>query len=125
MRRDVIASATACLLGGTALGSPALGQALNFTTFGYPNSTITTVTGLRGNNMTGNYSIANSGGESRRILNGVVDFLINLKPEGSGRITEADTSLWSRARPMDIANRPARWLTTTTLQWGMNSKKVS
>ena len=70
-------------------------------------------------------SIANSGTESRRILNGVVDFLINLKPKGSGRITEADTSLWSQARPMDIANRPARWLTTTTLQWGMNSEKVS
>ena len=38
----------------------ALAQALNFTTFAYPGSTITTVTGIRGNNMTGNFSIPNT-----------------------------------------------------------------
>src|SRR5690242_1446769 len=42
----------------------ALGQALNFTTFSYPGSTITTVTGIRGNGMTANYSIAGGGGNT-------------------------------------------------------------
>ena len=40
-----------------SVSTAALAQALNFTTFAYPGSTVTTVTGIRGNNMTGNYSI--------------------------------------------------------------------
>mgnify|MGYP006354022575 FL=1 len=70
-------------------------------------------------------AVANSGSESRRILNGVTDFLINFKPERSGRITESDSSLWSQARPMDISNRPARWPSPTPLPWGKNSAKIA
>ena len=43
-----------------SVSTAALAQALNFTTFAYPGSTITTVTGIRGNNMTGNFSIPNT-----------------------------------------------------------------
>ena len=68
MRRNVAVSVTAILLGSTSLGRAALGQGLDFKTFAYPGSTITTVTGLRGNNMTGNYSIANSGGATGGLL---------------------------------------------------------
>ena len=46
------------------VSTAALGQALSFTTFSYPGSTITTVTGIRGNGMTGNYSIPNGGGNT-------------------------------------------------------------
>jgi len=46
---------------------PAAAQ-LNFQTFQFDSSTITTVTGIRANNMTGNYSIANSGGSTGGLL---------------------------------------------------------
>ena len=36
-----------------SVSTSALAQALNFTTFAYPGSAVTTVTGIRGNNMTG------------------------------------------------------------------------
>src|SRR5258708_32832317 len=45
------------------IARPAAAQ-LNFQTFQFDSSTITTVTGIRANNMTGNYSIANSGGST-------------------------------------------------------------
>jgi len=51
-----------------SVSTAALAQALNFSTFAYPGSTITTVTGIRGNNMTGNFSIANSGGATGSLL---------------------------------------------------------
>lgn len=70
-------------------------------------------------------SVASTGAESRRILNGVLDFLIGIKPAGSGVITESDTALWNSSRPMDIANRPARFLSTSTVQWGINSQKIT
>ncbi|MGH8430908.1 MAG: autotransporter outer membrane beta-barrel domain-containing protein, partial [Solimonas sp.] len=57
----------AALLGVGAFTMPAMAQ-LDFTTFQFGTSTITTVTGIRGNNMTGNYSIANSGGDTGGLL---------------------------------------------------------
>jgi subtilase-type serine protease len=49
------------------IATPAAAQ-LNFQTFQFDSSTITTVTGIRANNMTGNYSIANSGGSTGGLL---------------------------------------------------------
>jgi len=46
--------------------TPALAQVLDFTRFDYPGSTITTVTGIRGNNMTGNFSM--TGGATGGLL---------------------------------------------------------
>ncbi len=46
--------------------TPALAQVLDFTRFDYPGSTITTVTGIRGNNMTGNFSM--NGGATGGLL---------------------------------------------------------
>lgn len=51
-----------------SVSTAALAQALNFTTFGVAGSNITTVTGIRGNNMTGNFSIPNSGGATGSLL---------------------------------------------------------
>jgi uncharacterized protein with beta-barrel porin domain len=51
-----------------SVSTAALAQALNFITFSYPGSNITTVTGIRGNNMTGNFSIPNSGGATGSLL---------------------------------------------------------
>jgi subtilase-type serine protease len=73
MKRSVAWRLGIALLGSSALVSPAFsppafGQALNFTTFGYPGSNITTVTGIRGNNMTGNFSIPDSGGATGGLL---------------------------------------------------------
>jgi len=48
-----------------SVSTAALAEALTFTTFAYPGSTITTVTGIRDNSMTGNFSIpggSNTGG---------------------------------------------------------------
>ena len=45
------------------IATPAQAQ-LSFQTFQFDSSTVTTVTGIRANNMTGDYSIANSGGRS-------------------------------------------------------------
>ena len=41
--------------------TPALAQALNYTTFGNPGSLVTTVTGIRGNGMTGDFTIGTGG----------------------------------------------------------------
>lgn len=54
-----------CALPGTALAQ------LSFKTYQYGSSTITTVTGIRGGNMTGNYSIPGSGGNTGGLLFGV------------------------------------------------------
>ena len=70
-------------------------------------------------------AVANSGSEARRILNGVSDFLVDKKPVRSGRITDSDAPLWENARPMDMANRPARFLATSTFTWGMNNQKIA
>jgi hypothetical protein len=51
-----------------SVSTAALAQAFNFTTFGVAGSNITTVTGIRGNNMTGNFSIPNSGGNTGSLL---------------------------------------------------------
>jgi subtilase-type serine protease len=48
--------ATACLA-----PTPALAQALNYTTFGNPGSLVTTVTGIRGNGMTGDFTTGTGG----------------------------------------------------------------
>jgi subtilase-type serine protease len=44
-----------------SVSTTALAQALNFTTFGTPGSMVTTVTGIRGNNMTGDYTLGSGG----------------------------------------------------------------
>ena len=41
--------------------TPALAQALNYTTFGNPGSLVTTVTGIRGNGMTGDFTTGTGG----------------------------------------------------------------
>lgn len=69
--------------------------------------------------------VAHTGGESRRILNGVMDFLVNERPVRAGRITEAANGLWSDARALSVVDRPARWLTTATIEWVMNSQKIA
>lgn len=50
-----------------SVSSAALAQALDFTTFGNPGSVVTTVTGIRGNNMTGDYTLG-SGGATAGVL---------------------------------------------------------
>jgi uncharacterized protein with beta-barrel porin domain len=47
-----------------SVSTAALAQALNFTTFGNPGSTVTTVTGIRGNGMTGDYTLGSGGATS-------------------------------------------------------------
>lgn len=44
-----------------SVSSAALAQALNYTTFGTAGSVVTTVTGIRGNNMTGDYTLGSGG----------------------------------------------------------------
>lgn len=59
-RMTVLAAAISCAVSG-----PIYAQSQTFTTFQYPNSSITTVTGIRADNMTGNYSTgidSNTGG---------------------------------------------------------------
>ena len=58
-----------CLVlpGGLLLPTSASAQ-LSFTTYQYGTSAVTTVTGIRGDNMTGNYSVANSGGDTGGLL---------------------------------------------------------
>jgi subtilase-type serine protease len=53
--------------GAGLIATPAAAQ-LNFQTFQFDSSAVTTVTGIRANNMTGNYSIANSGGSTGGLL---------------------------------------------------------
>jgi uncharacterized protein with beta-barrel porin domain len=68
-RRTAKASLVALLAVPSAglIATPAAAQ-LSFQTFQFDSSTITTVTGIRANNMTGNYSIANSGGSTGGLL---------------------------------------------------------
>ena len=47
--------------------TPALAQALNYTTFGNPGSLVTTVTGIRGNGMTGDFTTG-TGGSTAGVL---------------------------------------------------------
>ena len=47
--------------------TPALAQALNYTTFGNPGSMVTTVTGIRGNGMTGDFTTG-TGGSTAGVL---------------------------------------------------------
>ncbi len=58
-----------CLVlpGGVLVGAPASAQ-LAFTTYQYGTSSITTVTGIRADNMTGNYSVPNTGGDTGGLL---------------------------------------------------------
>ena len=44
-----------------SVSTTALAQALNYTTFGNPGSVVTTVTGIRGNGMTGDFTIGTGG----------------------------------------------------------------
>ncbi|SEO93983.1 Uncharacterized conserved protein, contains a C-terminal beta-barrel porin domain [Rhodospirillales bacterium URHD0017] len=44
-----------------SVSTAALAQALNFTTFGVAGATVTTVTGIRGNTMTGDYTLGTGG----------------------------------------------------------------
>jgi subtilase-type serine protease len=71
-RHAAKASLVALLTVPTAglIATPAMAQ-LSFQTFQFDSSTITTVTGIRANNMTGNYSIANSGGSTGGLLFGL------------------------------------------------------
>lgn len=50
-----------------SVSTAALAQALNYTTFGNPGSVVTTVTGIRGNNMTGDFTLG-SGGATGGVL---------------------------------------------------------
>ena len=52
---------------GKRLVATALAQALNYTTFGNPGSLVTTVTGIRGNGMTGDFTIG-TGGNTAGVL---------------------------------------------------------
>jgi subtilase-type serine protease len=49
------------------IATPAAAQ-LSYQSFQFDSSSVTTVTGIRANNMTGNYSIANSGGNTGGLL---------------------------------------------------------
>jgi uncharacterized protein with beta-barrel porin domain len=62
MKDHIVRRLATALLATTALGAawPAAAQQLQFQTFAYPGSLITTVTGIRGNTMTGNFLIAGS-----------------------------------------------------------------
>src|SRR5688572_17493477 len=50
-----------------SVSTAALAQALNYTTFGNPGSVVTTVTGIRGNGMTGDFTTG-SGGATAGVL---------------------------------------------------------
>ena len=67
---SVIAGVQIGMLGLCSLTGAAQAQ-LSFKTYQYGNSTITTVTGIRGGNMTGNYSIPGTGGNTGGLLFGV------------------------------------------------------
>ena len=63
-RLTVLAAAIAC-----SLSAPIMAQNQTFTTFQYPNSSITTVTGIRADNMTGNYSTGVDGNTGGLLFN--------------------------------------------------------
>lgn len=67
---SVIAGVQIGMLGLCSLTGAAQAQ-LSFKTYQYGSSTITTVTGIRGGNMTGNYSIPGTGGNTGGLLFGV------------------------------------------------------
>jgi subtilase-type serine protease len=78
MKVSVAKRLGAALLGTSALCSPAapaLAQALTYTTFGNPGSVVTTVTGIRGNGMTGDYTTGTGGATA-----GVIYTLPSLTP---------------------------------------------
>ena len=58
-----------------SVSTAALAQALNYTTFGNPGSVVTTVTGIRGNGMTGDFTIGTGGATA-----GVLYTLPSLSP---------------------------------------------
>jgi uncharacterized protein with beta-barrel porin domain len=55
-------------LGGWAIAAPAQAQQPTYTALQFDSSTFTGVTGIRGDNMTGNYAIPNSGGSTGGLL---------------------------------------------------------
>jgi len=59
--------ASLALPGGLLVPASASAQ-LQFTTYQFGNSSITTVTGIRADNMTGNYSVPNTGGDTGGLL---------------------------------------------------------
>ncbi len=70
MKTGIARSFAAALLGTSALSllpAPVLAQDLSYTTFGNPGSVVTTVTGIRGNNMTGDFTLG-SGGATGGVL---------------------------------------------------------
>ena len=73
-RRDCVAAgkaALAALLGTSSLSlipAPALAQQPTYTALQFDSSTFTGVTGIRGDNMTGNYAIPNGGGPTGGLL---------------------------------------------------------
>ena len=78
MKFGVAKRLASALLGTSALCSPAapaLAQALTYTTFGNPGSIVTTVTGIRGNNMTGDFTTGTGGATA-----GVLYTLPSLSP---------------------------------------------
>src|SRR6187431_2196566 len=78
MKFGVAKRLASALLGTSALCSPAapaLAQALTYTTFGNPGSVVTTVTGIRGNGMTGDYTTGTGGATA-----GVIYTLPSLTP---------------------------------------------
>ena len=73
-RRNCVAAgkaALAALLGTSSLSlipAPALAQQPTYTEMQFDSSTFTGVTGIRGDNMTGNYAIPNGGGPTGGLL---------------------------------------------------------
>lgn len=59
--------ASLALPGGLLIPATASAQ-LQFATYQYGTRSVTTVTGIRADNMTGNYSVANSGGDTGGLL---------------------------------------------------------
>lgn len=68
------APAGVCFFAGTAQAQ------LDFKTYQYGTSGVTTVTGIRGDNMTGNYSITGSGGDTGGLLFGLTGSTVSPFP---------------------------------------------
>jgi uncharacterized protein with beta-barrel porin domain len=78
----VVLVALLAALGIHAFSAAARAQ-LDFITYQFGNSAVTTVTGIRGDNMTGNYSIANSGGATGGLLFGLTGGTISPFPSAT------------------------------------------
>lgn len=69
--------------------------------------------------------VARSGTEARRLMNSIIDWVIDVKLEGSGRIVESSRQLLSGPREIDTSSRPSRWALSYSIEWGLYANKTN